>query len=90
MRPGLTTAIAGLFGFMPEADGRVFASRPLLGVKVWSAYGESDPYIPLEAALGAVDRLASAGAAVESHAYPGGHKLPRSGLRDLAAWWRTL
>jgi phospholipase/carboxylesterase len=90
LRSGLTSSIAGLYGFFPEANHELFAGRPLTGVRIWAAFGEADPYISRAISLHAVDRLVAAGADVETHAYAGGHKLPRVGMRDLAAWWRTL
>ena len=90
LRPGITKAVAGLYGFVPEGDDTVFVGRPLDGLRIFAASGETDPYISRTTSYRAVELLARAGADVESHEYLGGHKLPRAGLRDLAAWWRTI
>jgi len=49
--------------------------------------GRSDPRIPVERAERCAAALRAAGAQLQYHLYPTGHKLDAQGMRDLARWW---
>jgi len=88
-RPGLVRAIAGLVGFLPTACDEVVISRPLRGLPIFMAIGQSDGIIPVDRAREAARLLAAAGASVEAREYDVGHKLNPRGMRDLTAWWHA-
>lgn len=85
-RPGLVRGIASLVGFAPRVgDGDLAIG--LDGLPVFMAVGTEDERIPLEQSLRSADILRQAGADLDYHQYPTGHKLTAEGMKDLQAWW---
>ncbi len=87
--PQLVKGIAGLVGFMPTETDGLLAAGPLQGLPVFMAVGTQDPTIPLPVAQQCARALQAAGAKLDYHEYPTGHKLDLQGTRDLTAWWKA-
>jgi phospholipase/carboxylesterase len=84
----LAKGIAGLVGFTPENAEAVAERAPLKDVPVFMAAGLEDPLVPIERSRASADVLRRAGASLEYHEYPTGHRLSADGVRDLKRWWR--
>jgi phospholipase/carboxylesterase len=84
----LVGGVAGLVGFVPEGCGEQTPGvSSLSGLPIFMAVGRFDPLIPLERARASAEALRRAGAALELHEYPSGHRLNPQGVRDLRKWW---
>ena len=57
----------------------------LAGVPILQSHGRADPLLPFSAAETLRDQLRAAGAAVDWHAFVGGHEIPRAALAALQA-----
>lgn len=86
--PGSVQGIAGLVGFMPEGAENIVANAPLRNVPVFMAVGEQDSSIPLELSRNCGRVIRTAGAWLEYREYRTGHRLNRTGMDKLQAWWR--
>jgi phospholipase/carboxylesterase len=84
--PEAVTAVAGLAGFLPKAARDWLAPGRLAGKPIFMAHGQEDDTIPIERARQAAEALRGAGAKVNFHDYPVGHKLNADGMADLKAW----
>jgi phospholipase/carboxylesterase len=62
----------------------------LRGVPVLLSHGRTDALLPFSAAEALRDRLRGAGAAVEWHAFVGGHEIPRAVLAAAGAFLGAL
>lgn len=87
-QPELVSGIAGLVGFAPSAPAEAIDGR-LNGMPVFMAAGTADPTIPYEQSQLAAALLRRAGADLEYHDYPTGHKLTTAGMQDLRNWFRA-
>lgn len=85
-RPGLVRGVAGLVGFAPDAVADEVAGR-LDGLPVFMAVGSEDETIPLARSQHAAELLRRAGADLDYHTYPIGHKLTSQGIKDLRHWF---
>ena len=78
-------AIVILSGYLPPHE----RLPDLSGLFVFLGHGQDDPVVPVTWGLGLARRLELAGAAVESHTYPGGHGLHPAELADLTRFLRA-
>lgn len=85
-RPELVRGVAGLVGFAPSAPTGDIGGA-LRGTPVFMAVGTEDPTIPYAQSQLAADLLRHAGADLEYHEYPTGHKLSAAGMHDLRNWF---
>jgi phospholipase/carboxylesterase len=84
--PQWVMAVASLAGFLPQAARPWVQPGRLAGKSVFIAHGIADTTVPTARAHEARDALQAAGATVEYHEYPIGHKLNAQGMRDLKDW----
>jgi phospholipase/carboxylesterase len=85
-RPELVRGVAGLVGFAPNVPTEEVAGR-LAGLPVFMAIGREDETVPYEVARQAADLWRAAGADLELHEYPTGHKMTADGIADLRRWF---
>ena len=84
--PTLVRAVGVLAGFVPvQAQGWATPGK-LEGKPVFIAHGTDDDTVAIDKARAAQTTLSAAGALVEYHEYPVGHKLNTAGMNDLKAW----
>lgn len=77
-------ALVVLSGYLPPDE----AIAPMHGLPVFVGHGQDDPVVPVSWGLGLARRLELAGAAVETHTYPGGHGLHPTELAELTRFLR--
>ncbi len=70
-----------LAGFAPEGAEQVLPPGRLNGKTIFMAHGTLDEMVPLPMARRAIQLLEGAGAQVEYHESPVGHKLSAEGLK---------
>ena len=85
-RPGLVRGVVGLVGFAPDAAADEVAGS-LDGMPVFMAAGSEDETIPPARSQHAAELLRGAGADLEYHTYPIGHKMTSEGIEDLRQWF---
>ncbi len=88
--PGITQAIAGLVGFIPDACTDAQNLAALEELPIFMAVGREDERIPYKRSLGCAATLRKANARLDYNEYDTGHKLNAQGMRDLTQWWRTI
>ena len=85
--PGVTQAVAGLVGFVPENCDASQSLSALQNLPIFMAVGKQDKRIPYERSQKCVATLRHAQADLSYHEYDTGHKLNVQGTNDLSRWW---
>lgn len=86
--PGISAAIAGLVGFLPENCAQGADLAALRDLPVFMSVGREDKLVPYARSLATAATLRRAEAQLAYHEYDTGHKLNRQGMDDLQQWWR--
>ena len=87
-RPRLARGVAAMVGFVPDMPEGAIDGR-LAGLPVFMAAGTQDPTVPYRLSQVTRERLRAAGADLEYHEYPTGHKMPSAGMDDLRKWFHN-
>lgn len=88
--PQPVRALAALAGYLPVPARAWATPGRLVGKPVFITHGTQDEVLPVEAAQKAREAMVGAGATVEYHEHPTGHKLNAQGMRDLTRWWAQV